>query len=259
MNFKTIEKDFIDTFSSRIRLVSDGKERFRVFTPFRFDDGDHLRIVLKNENDQWILSDEGHTYMHLTYEIDAKKLHSGKHHKIISSVLSTFELKDRDGELIFEVQDGDYGAALYSFAQSLIRVSDVSYLSLFREQRPRPTFRKDVRVLVEKVVSDVPVWSMRRGWIHPKDVKNRYKVDYKINGQPKPPLLVYALSSDTRTRDATIALHQFKSWDMKFRSLGIMEHSKRATPKVLDCFLDVCDDCSYNLVESHEIIQDYLS
>lgn len=259
MSFKTIEKDFIDTFSSRIRLVPDGKERFRVFTPFRFDDGDHLGIVLKNENDQWILSDEGQTYMHLTYEIDEKKLHSGKYHKIISSALTTFELEDRDGELILEVQNGDYGAALYSFAQSLIRISDVSYLSLFREPRPQQTFKKDVQFLLEKVVSNVPMWSMRPSWIHPKDEKRRYKVDYKINGQQKPPLLVYALSSDNRTRDATIALHQFKSWNMKFYSLGIMEDSKPAAPNVLDRFLDVCDDYSHNLVESHEIIQDYIS
>ena len=113
MIFENIEKDFIEKFSSRIRIVPDGKERFRVFTPFRFDDGDHLAIILKNESDQWVLSDEGHTYMHLTYEIDEKKLHSGKYHRIISGALSMFEVKDRDGELILEVQDNDCSAYAY--------------------------------------------------------------------------------------------------------------------------------------------------
>ena len=257
MSFKTIEKDFIDKFSSRIRLVPDGEGRFRVFTPFRLDGGDHLHIVLKNENDQWVLSDEGHTYMHLTLDIDEKKLLSGTRHKIISSALSTFELKDRDGELILEVQDGDYGAALYSFAQSLIRISDVSYLSLFREQPPPRTFKNDVRGLLER---SVPIGSMKRNWIHPEDQKRKYKVDYRINGTPKPQLLVYALSNDSNMQTATIALHRFKSWKLEFISLGILK-DPTPTPKIqksLDWFLDIGDACC-GLAEGRERIQEYFA
>ena len=44
-----------------IHLVSEGIERYRVFTPFQLDDGDHLSIVLKKEGGDWVLSDEGHT------------------------------------------------------------------------------------------------------------------------------------------------------------------------------------------------------
>ena len=31
-----------------------------MFTPFRFDDGDHISIVLKKEQTGWVLSDEDH-------------------------------------------------------------------------------------------------------------------------------------------------------------------------------------------------------
>ena len=47
MTIKSIEQDFIEKVSEKIRIVPDGKDRFRVFTPFRFDDGDHISIVLK--------------------------------------------------------------------------------------------------------------------------------------------------------------------------------------------------------------------
>ena len=47
MSIKSIEQDFIDKVSSKIKVIPDGKDRFRVFTPFRFDDGDHISIVLK--------------------------------------------------------------------------------------------------------------------------------------------------------------------------------------------------------------------
>ena len=47
MSVKTIEKDFIDKVSAEIQLSADGKNRFLVFTPFHFNDGDQLVIVLK--------------------------------------------------------------------------------------------------------------------------------------------------------------------------------------------------------------------
>ena len=87
MTIKSIEQDFIEKVSEMVRVIPDGKDRFRVFTPFRFDDGDHISIVLKKEQVGWVLSDEGHTYMHLTYDISEKKLFSGTRNQIISNAL----------------------------------------------------------------------------------------------------------------------------------------------------------------------------
>ena len=70
MSVKSIERDFKAKVSDRIRLMSEGVDRYQVFTPFVFDDGDHLVIVLKHQNSHWVLSDEGHTYMHLTYKME---------------------------------------------------------------------------------------------------------------------------------------------------------------------------------------------
>jgi len=72
MVIENIERDFHKKVCSKLGLISEGINRFRIFTPFQFDDGDHLAIVLKRENGNWILSDEGHTYMHLTYSMDAE-------------------------------------------------------------------------------------------------------------------------------------------------------------------------------------------
>lgn len=114
-----IIRDFRDKVCEQVRLVQEGMERYRVFTPFVFEDGDHLAIVLRRENSRWVLSDEGHTYMHLTYDIDEKDLQRGTRQKIISNALSTFRVEDRDGELMLAIQEDLYGNALYSFAQAL--------------------------------------------------------------------------------------------------------------------------------------------
>ena len=94
MSVKIIEKDFIDKVSAEIQFSADGKDRFLVLTPFHFNDGDQLVIVLKKMGDKWVLSDEAHTYMHLTYYMDEKALQSETRQKLILKARSMFEVKD---------------------------------------------------------------------------------------------------------------------------------------------------------------------
>ena len=147
MSIETIEQDFHRKVSQKIRLSGEGIDRYRVFTPFLFDDGDHLAIVLKKDGMRWVLSDEAHTYMHLTYGIEEKDLHRGPRQKIISNALSTFGIEDQEGELVLEVPEERYGDALFSFVQGLLKITDVSFLS---RERVRSTFMEDFRAPVER-------------------------------------------------------------------------------------------------------------
>ncbi|MCK4305205.1 MAG: DUF1828 domain-containing protein, partial [Candidatus Eisenbacteria sp.] len=210
MSIDTIERDFHEKISAKVRLAAEGMERYRVFTPFLFEDGDHLVIVLKKEGPGWVLSDEAHTYMHLTYEIDEKDLQRGTRQKIISNTLSTFRIEDRDGELVLGVPDERYGDALYSFVQALLKITDVSYLS---RERVRSTFLEDFQALLTE---SLPEHRRSFDWHDPQGM---YTVDCRINGMPQP-LFVHALPSDGKTRDATIALLRFEKWRIPFRSLA---------------------------------------
>ena len=147
MLINAIERDFIDKVSTKVRLSADGEERFRVLTPFHFDDGDQLVIVLKKVGERWILTDEAHTYMHLTYDIDAKLLQNGTRRKLILKALSMFDVEESNGELIVDVSNGRYGDALYDFVQALLKITDVSYLS---RERVRSTFMEDFRTECKK-------------------------------------------------------------------------------------------------------------
>jgi len=57
MTLLSIERGFHATVSAKVRLMGEGVNRFRVITPFLFEDGDHLGIVLKREGNQWVLTD----------------------------------------------------------------------------------------------------------------------------------------------------------------------------------------------------------
>ena len=254
MSIKIIEQDFINKVSEQIQLSPDGKERFRVFTPFIFEDGDHLVIVLKKDGERWILSDEAHTYMHLTYNIDEKLLHSGKRKKIISKALSIFEVEDRGGELILDISERDYGEALYDFAQALLKITDISYLPLPRE-RVQSTFMDDFRSLLREVV---PQDQRYFDWHHPiHDRERKYTVNCRINGTDKP-LFVYALSNNDRIRDATIKLQKVRQWNIPFRPLGIFQDRDVANRQVVARFDDVCEVYFPSLEADRQEIVDYL-
>jgi len=255
MSIETIERDFRKKVCSKLRLASEGIGRYRVFTPFLFDDGDHLGIILRQENGGWVLSDEGHTYMRLTYDLDERDLQRGTRQRIISNTLSVFQVEDRDGELSLPVKDGQYGDALYNFIQALLKISDVTYLS---RERARSTFFEDFQTLFMEVV---PEEHRQFDWYHPqRDPQRKYTVDCIINNVPKPfkPLFIYALPSDGKTRDATIALLQFERWNLSFRSLAIFEDQEGISRKVLARFSDVCEKQFSSLIANEDRIERYV-
>lgn len=190
--------------------------------------------------------------MHLTYDIDERKLFSGTREKIISNALSTFKVEDRFGELILEVKDARFGDALYAFAQALVKMGDVLCLS---KEHVQSTFMADFQALFHEVV---PETDRDFDWHDPEhDEAKKYTVDCRINGMPEP-FFVYALANNDRIRDATIKLQKITQWNIPFRPLGIFQDRGAANRQVVARFDDVCPVQFSNFKLNRQEIIDYL-
>lgn len=235
MNAEQVEAEFRDSVCNEVYLRSAGLDRYAVEVPFQFEDGDHYVVLLKRSGDQWALSDEGHTLMHLAY--DVPEFDSGNRRNIIDRVLTNFQITDRDGDLVLPIAGDEFGDALFSYIQALTRITDVSFLT---RERVRTTFAEDFRELAQQAGREHEVTLDYR---HPdKDQDGRYSVDARLNGTSAGrQVFLFAVGSDAQCRDATIIIHRWLEWGERFHRVAVFQDQTEINRVVLARFSDVAD------------------
>lgn len=232
-----IIRAFRESACGEIDLVNSGLNRYIVQVPFTFTDGDHFVVILKQEGQNWILSDEGHSLMHLSYELREREYESGNRRKIIDEVLASYQIKNVDGELVLTIPPGRYGDALFTFVQAITRITDLTFLD---RATVKSTFREDFNRLVSEKATESGIKNITFGYAHPiKDPQGKYPVDVRLNGVTTKQVLMFGVGNDDQCQTATIILLQWEKWEEQFHSIAIFRDQTEISRQYLARFSDV--------------------
>ena len=233
MDATAVINDFRAKVCQDIELEQAGIDRFVVQTPFQFDDGDHYVIVLRRENGSWVLTDEAHTFMHLSY--DDVDLSQGARAGLVEQALATYGLESRSGELRVAVPNDQFGDALFSMVQGLDRISSAA---LWTRERVRSTFREDFRAVIEEAV---PAERLGFDYTDPQhDPDGLYTIDCRINGGQRP-WFVFAIPNNARCREATIAIYYYERSGYRFHSAAVFREQEEINRKALAMLTNVVE------------------
>jgi hypothetical protein len=251
MELNKVQKDFKEKVSSEIGLFPEGLFRYVITHPFTFDDGDHYVIVLKKIGDKWLLTDEGHTLMHLSYEdLD---LGRGGYREVIENTVSAYSLHNHQGELILPVPETRFGDSLFSFIQALIKISDVKYL---QRERIRSLFMEEFKGFLSETI---PQPYREFDYSEPeKDPLHVYTIDCLLKAKRKP-VFIFGITGDSKCQTSTNMIYWWEKQRDSFDVMAVFENQEDINRKILARFSDVCGRQFSNLATNKDRIKGFIN
>lgn len=222
----------------RLEMRSDGV--LMLDTPFVFPDGDHYSIYFSMERDgNFMLSDKGHTIMHLSYKYDVDPLFEDKsQRKIMLQIVrnARIEVDEDAGTFWVKADAKSLPETIFRFGQALTKIYDMSFIA--RYQRAVKDAKLETRSQKSKPISQTEFDSaiqltLREALGSRRFIRNfspklpqlprcKYTVDYKFNGKRGDPVFLYGINSSDKANKAMISLGYFHQMSLKFDNLVIL-------------------------------------
>lgn len=195
--------------------------------------------------------------MHLSYELRDREYEAGNRRKIIDEVLISYQIENRDGELVLTIPSGRYGDALFTFVQAITRITDMTFLD---RATVKNTFSEDFKRLVSEKAREAGIQNITFGYTHPvNDPQGKYPVDARLNGVTSQQIFVFAVGNDDQCQTATIVLLQWEKWQETFQSIAVFRDQTEINKYYLARFSDVSGRQLSSLDSARERIQRYFS
>ncbi len=205
-DIKTLEQRISESMGSQVEVRSRGIEEYRVSTPFLFNDGDELKIILKRSGSGWTLTDEGHTMMYLSYhDID---VNGGHRSSVLARILSSHFMKDEDGCFVIDgiKTEDDIAKSVYTFSQGLMKIGD---MAMWRKERAKSHFAE---VFKSYVISGVRNRNVKFSYTDSEyDPKGLYVIDCCVYlRQSNRPVYLFNVPSSEKAEWTTATIYYFE-------------------------------------------------
>ena len=184
-------------------------------TPFTFPDGDSYPVYLsETPYGKVVLSDRGHTMMHISYENDVDVFYEGRRSVLRETIVKEAGIDDNKGVFSIETTPDRIADSLFALGQALTRIYDLTFLN---RERVNSTFYEDLKSLLFAIIGEDRV---EEGYI-PLDAPDgdNYPVDYRIEGREEVPIFLYGVPNRDKARLTTIMLSHFLLKDLPFSSV----------------------------------------
>ena len=249
-----LERRISSTLNEGFRVRQKGVDRFEVITPFTFDDGDTLPIVLsRREGDLWEISDEGRTFMHLSYyDIN---MNSDIRRRVLSKILSSHFMEGEDEGVLKmpQVASENLTDAIYTFTQGLIKASDFTF---WRKEISWSFFMEEFRLLIKEVAADYPVEMDYHD--EEKDPGRTYPIDCSLLLRNKRRINLFAVGTEMKAKNSTITIMHYERLKAPFTNCILFEHEESMGRKTLIQLSDVADKTFSSLGVARERLPIFL-
>ncbi len=214
-----LEKALCRRLCANVRVHQRDDDVLMLETPFTFPDGDHYPIYLsETPTGGVLLSDRGHTLMHISYEHDVDAFYEGARAVLREQIVREYGIEEAYGTFTAETVPDRLADTLFKFGQALTKIYDMTFLS---RGRIASTFYEDLKSLLLNIVEEDKV----EPDFVPPNVPNGsdYPVDYRLQGKAETPIFLYGVPNRDKARLTTIMLSHFLLHDLSFDSIIVFE------------------------------------
>ena len=208
-----------------------GIDELLVHTGIYYDDGDEFHIVLKSIDGGYVLSDEGHTLMWLSYE---EYNFTPNRTRLLEGIVSQNNISLDDGRLnVFVDSLQKVGPALSSLVQAIMQTSHLRYLS---RNNVASTFVDDIRSAF--LGSDL---RDRCDFKKKIPASNGNTIEPDVFIEDARPVLVFGAYNPERAKEVFINLLFAKGLDGGYRTVVIIDSESGISQKDMDRLINTAN------------------
>lgn len=239
LDANTLQKLLYQQFREVVIVHQRAEGELMVDTQFRFPDGDTFPIHLSECRDgdcRLRLSDEGDTFMRMSYEHDVDLFFKGTRGVLLERILTEGGVKWERGALTVRTSQDQLAEAIFQFGHTLTRVYDLTLPTCTFRTAAASTFYVD---LFELLCLCAGSENVQRNY--PPAVPNAesYLVDFRVDDPNAEPLFVFGVDNVDKVRLTTVKLAHLRRHKVIFAPLAIFKNQSEIPAEDLSRLVDI--------------------